>query len=117
VWEELYEMLQEAAPDGQFLWNNKVLVHLYLPEQREPWATVITKRAQSLDLALTGPKGCVTLGRLTGLGRDRELDATRASADIVKLRFRTVEDLHKGDVMALLQEHKAAVLDNGQATA
>ena len=31
VWEELYEMLQELAPDGQFLWNNQVLVHLYLP--------------------------------------------------------------------------------------
>ena len=28
VWEELYEILQEVAPDGQFLWNNQVLVHL-----------------------------------------------------------------------------------------
>jgi excinuclease ABC subunit A len=106
VWEELYEMLQETVPDAQFLWNNKVLVHCYLPGQRDPWATVITKRAESLDLMLTGPKGRVTLGELTGLARDRELDAARDGHDLVRLKFRTVEDLHKGDLLAFLQKHK-----------
>ena len=33
LWEELYEMLQEVVPDGQFLWNNQVLVHLYPARQ------------------------------------------------------------------------------------
>ncbi len=109
VWEELFEMLRETAPDGQFLWNNQVLVHLYLRDQREPWATVNTKRLQSLDLTLTGPKGCATLGRLAGLGRDRELDATRQDRDLVRIKFRTVEDLHHGDLMAFLVEHRDAV--------
>ena len=114
VWEELYEMLLEVVPDGQFLWNNKVLVHLFLPGQREPWATINTKRRQSLDCTLNGPKGCVTLGRLTGLAHDRELDATREDRDLVRLKFRTTEDLHKGDVMQLLIEHRDAVMRNGQ---
>ncbi len=111
VWEELYEMLHELAPDGQFLWNNQILVHLYLAGQRDPWVTINTKRPQSLDLTLTGPKGLVTLGRLAGLARDRELDATREDRDLVRLKFRTVEDLHKGDLLALLQEHRSAVME------
>ena len=114
VWEELYEVLKEVAPDGQFLWNNKVLVHLLLPGQREPWVTIITKRTESLDAHLTGPKGCATLGRLTGLARDRGLDATRPDRDVVQLRFRTVEDLHKGDLVAFLQDHRDAVLKGAE---
>ena len=31
VWEELYQMMQEILPEGNFLWNNKVYVHMYLP--------------------------------------------------------------------------------------
>ena len=30
-----------CAPDGQFLWNNQVLVHLLLKSQREPWITIM----------------------------------------------------------------------------
>ncbi len=110
VWEELYELLQELSPDGQFLWNNQVLVHLYLPGQRDPWVTINTKRPQSLDVTLTGPKGLVTLGRLTGLARDRELDATRDDRDLVRLKFQSVEDLHRGDLRVFFQEHRDAIL-------
>jgi excinuclease ABC subunit A len=108
VWEELYEMLVGVAADGQFLWNNKVLVHLYLKGQRDPWATVVTKRAASLDLILTGPKDGVTLGRLLPLARSRELDNTRPDRDLVKLSFRTLDDLHKGDLLEFLKEHRDA---------
>jgi excinuclease ABC subunit A len=110
VWEELYEILESLAPDGQFLWNNKVLVHLYLKGQRDPWATVITKRTSSLDLVLTGPKDGVTLGRLTSLARERELDSSRADRDLVKLGFRTVADLHRGDLSEFLKEHRDATM-------
>lgn len=110
VWEELHEILREVVPDGQFLWNNKVLVHLLLPNHTEPWATINTKKLDSLHLTLTGPKGCVTLGRLAGLAYDRHLDATRHDRDLVQLTFRSTADLHKGDLVALLEEHKNAVL-------
>ena len=109
AWEELYEMLREAAPEGQFLWNNQVLVHLLLPGWSDPWATVHTKRTASLDLTLTGPKGAATLGRVAGLGREPELDTSRPDRDIVKLKFRTAEDLHQGDLLAFLREHRETV--------
>jgi excinuclease ABC subunit A len=110
VWEELYEMLESLAPGGQFLWNNKVLVHLYLKGQRDPWATVVTKRSSSLDLILTGPKDGVTLGRLLPLAHSRELDSTRPDRDLVKLGFRTLADLHRGDLFEFLKEHRDATL-------
>ncbi len=85
-------------------------MHLYLKGQRDPWATVITKRTSSLDLVLTGPKDGVTLGRLTSLARERELDSSRADRDLVKLGFRTAADLHKGDLSEFLQEHRDATM-------
>lgn len=110
TWEELYEILQQVAPDGQFLWNNQVLVHLLLKSQRDPWITICTKRCESLDMTLIGPKGCVTLGRIAEIGRERELDATAEDRDFIKLRFRTVEDLHRGDLVQFLKEHQACRL-------
>ncbi|MFO7904840.1 MAG: excinuclease ABC subunit UvrA [Pirellulaceae bacterium] len=111
VWEALHSILEQVAPEGQFVWNNKVLVHLHLPGQHEPWATVNTKRPESLDLTLTGPKGCVTMGRLAGFARDRRLDCTRSDRDLVHLTFVTKEDLQNGDLAALLAEHKDAAVN------
>lgn len=34
------------------------------------------------------------LGRFADLGHDRELDESKDDCDVVKLAFRTVEDLH-----------------------
>ena len=114
VWEELYELLQQCAPDGQFLWNNQVLVHLVLKSQREPWITICTKRSESLDMILYGPKGAVTLGRIAEIARERELDATAPDRDLVRLRFRTLEDLHRGDLVKFLEEHKSCRLGGGK---
>ncbi len=103
--EELYEMLCEVAPQGQFLWNNQILVHLFVPDQKEPWATLQTKKAPSLDLNVTGPKGLIALGALQELGMDRDLDAKRPGQDVIRLRFRTAEDLHRGDLPGFLRQH------------
>ena len=80
--EELCELLSTAAPDGQFLWNNQQLVHLFVPAQREPWATIHTKRTQALELVLTGPKGRFGLGRVADLGRERELHTADRDRDV-----------------------------------
>ena len=109
VLEELCERLAALAPEGQFLWNNQQLVHVILPAQREPWATLHTKRLEALDLQLTGPKGRFALGRLADLAAESFLDGSHADFDAVRLRFRTHDDLARGDLAALLAEHKAAV--------
>ncbi len=102
--EELCEALGTAAPNGQFLWNNQQVVHVFVPGQNEPWASLFTKRQAGLDLLLTGPKGRFALGRLTGLAADREFLAG-PQLDVIKLRFIEQEDLERGDLATLLREH------------
>jgi excinuclease ABC subunit A len=116
VLEELCELLSSAAPAGQFLWNNQQLVHMFVPGQREPWASIHTKRLASVDLQLNGPKGRFALGRLTDLGTERNLDATRPDFDFIQISFRAVDDLHRGNLTAFLQEHLATIgSSNGEA--
>jgi excinuclease ABC subunit A len=112
VLEELCELLQQVAPGGQFLWNNQQLVHYMVPHQREPWATIQTKKSHALLLHLTGPKGKFGLGRLLNLGADRDLDDTRPDRDIVRLQFVEEDHLHRGDLDTFLKEHLATI--NGQ---
>jgi excinuclease ABC subunit A len=103
--EELCELLQDTAPGGQFLWNNQQLVH-YVPRgQREPWATIQTKKSHALLLHLAGPKGRFGKGRLLELGVERDLDDTRADRDIVRLHFVEEAHLHRGDLETFLREH------------
>lgn len=109
ILEELFEMLRDAAPDGQFLWNNQQLVHLIVPEQREPWATVLTKKTQSLILHLTGPKGKFTLGGIVSLGVDREVDDSRSDRDVLKFHFLDGEHLHQGDLTGFLRQHRESL--------
>ncbi len=106
VLEDICELLHETAGEGQFLWNNQQVVHLYVKEQKEPWASLWTKRPQGLSLILTGPKGAATLGRVAELGHDRELDATDRDRDVVKIVFRDGEDLHQEELQRFLAEHR-----------
>jgi excinuclease ABC subunit A len=104
--EELVETLGEiAGEEGQFLWNNQQVVHLYLKGQRDPWATINTKRLASVDLSLISPKGTVAFGRVRNLAAERELDGKRGDRDVLILKFKSVDDLHKGDLVAFLKEH------------
>jgi len=109
VLEELIEMLVELAPRGQLLWNNKQVVPLYLPGHREPWAAVQTKKLDAVHLMLMGPKGRFAQGRLANLGYDSCVQGERPDVDILRMKFRTVDDLHRGDFAAFLEEHLAAV--------
>jgi excinuclease ABC subunit A len=112
--EELCERLSETAPDGQFLWNNQQLVHMFVPQQREPWATIHTKRITGLDLTLNGPKGHFALGRITELGVDREFTAG-GQLDSLRLRFVSSDDFDRGDLREFLAEHFASVANGKKA--
>ncbi|MGE0536179.1 MAG: excinuclease ABC subunit UvrA [Pirellulales bacterium] len=107
VLEELCERLAAVAPEGQFLWNNQQVVHLRVPGQDEPWATVHTKRRAAVELTLTGPKGRFALGRIAGLAAARDFDAARRDKDLVKLGFVTLGDLARGNLDEFLREHLA----------
>ncbi|HTM53553.1 MAG TPA: excinuclease ABC subunit UvrA [Pirellulales bacterium] len=104
VLEELCEVIKEVAPRGQFLWNNQQLVHVFVPEQSEPWATIHTKRTHAIELALTGPRGHFALGRIVEMGIEREFQPG-PKRDIVRLRFVTSDHLVKGGFREFVAEH------------
>jgi excinuclease ABC subunit A len=110
--QRLCDLLETAAPDGQFQWQNQQVVHYLLPLRDEPWASLHTKRPEALDLTLIGPKNAIGFGRVTELGWDRQLDASRAERDLIRLRFRDESDLDKGDLVAFLQEHLRVSVGN-----
>jgi excinuclease ABC subunit A len=105
VLEELLEMLDDAEPMGQFLWNNQEVVKRMVPGAREPWATVYTKRLAGVDLVLNGPKGAFQLGGVAELGSERALATERDDRDQVRLRFTSIEELHDGRFEAFLKTH------------
>ncbi|NOY30815.1 MAG: excinuclease ABC subunit A, partial [Planctomycetes bacterium] len=117
VLEELLERLSDAS-DGQLLWNNQQVVHLMVPEQRAPWASVYTKRLAGVDVVLNGPSGAFATGRIAELASQRAISAEDDDRDQVKLRFLAPEDLEQGDLSGFLEEHLEAVRGGtSQATA
>jgi excinuclease ABC subunit A len=117
VLDELLDLLNSAAPGGQFLWNNQLLVHLVPAGHSEPWATVYTKKNAAIELHLRSPKGVFALGRISEMGRSRELDATNARRDVMKFHFRTSDDLHRGGLPEFLAEHVASLDEKAAARA
>ena len=115
VLEEILEILADTVSQGQFLWNNQYRVHLYDQGGRDPWATVLTKRSEDVALHLRGPSGSIALGRLAGLAREQSLDTTASGYDVVKLSFRTLEDVHRGDLTKLLKQHLLASREAAQS--
>jgi excinuclease ABC subunit A len=114
VLERLLDLLSRAAPHGQFLWNNKQVVPVYVPGQKEPWAAVQTKKLDAVYLTLAGPKGRFAQGRITDLGHNPELDAERPDKDLIRLQFRTTGDLKRGNLAGFLQEHLATITGDGR---
>ena len=110
--EKLHRLLEKTSPEGNFVWTNQQVVHLFVPGQKEPWATLHTKRSQALELSITGPTGQFTLGRIARLGNSRRLSA--GSVDTFKFRFSNLEGLQNsdpehGDLGAFLEEHRARI--------
>jgi excinuclease ABC subunit A len=109
VLEELLEMISSVAPKAQMLWNNSQVINILVPQQREPWARIWTKKPAAIEMTLTGPKGDFAMGRIAELGVEPDFDARGAETDVVKLRFISEDDLHRGDLEQFLQEHLQAV--------
>jgi excinuclease ABC subunit A len=106
---ELIELLKKTAPDGNVVWENKQVVPIHVPEQKEAWAAVQTKKLDAVYLHLTGPKGRFALGQITGLGHEPEVDGQRPECDVLSIQFRTLADLRRGDLPGFLKKHLAAV--------
>ena len=109
VLEDLLEQLDHVAEGSQFLWNNQQVVNLMIPEQRDPWAVIYTKRLGGVDLQLNGPSGAFATGRIAELASQRIINTETDNRDQVKLRFVTPADIEQGDLTDFLAEHLEAV--------
>jgi len=103
--EELLELLGEVAPKAEFLWNNKQVVPILVPGRQEPWAAVQTKKLDAVYLHLMAPKGRFTMGQITELGYNPEMDGHRPNLDAILLKFRTTADLTRGNLREFLRKH------------
>ena len=60
-------------------------------------------RRAGLDLVLTGPKNRFALGRIAALGAERELVADRNDKDVVKLKFRSTDEVSASELAEFLK--------------
>ena len=105
VLKELHGLLQETVPEGKFTWDQKQVVHVYLPDRKEPWASIQTKKPSALTLQLSGPKDEFTLGQVADLADDPELVTKSEDKDVVKLSFTDVAQVASRELKSFLRKH------------
>jgi excinuclease ABC subunit A len=104
VLEMLHNVLQEAAPQGQFLWNNKQVVHVFVPEQKEPWVSISTKKTDALWLQISGPQNSLSLGSVVDIVEEPTI-TTVNKRDVLKMSFSDPEQVAVPDFKEFLQKH------------
>ncbi|MGE5195647.1 MAG: excinuclease ABC subunit UvrA, partial [Deltaproteobacteria bacterium] len=105
VLERLADALQRALPAGKVDWTGKQVVYFYRPGTDEPWATVQTKRRGGIDLALFGPAGRFALGRIAGLGSQREIFSAPGKPEQIQIRVDSSHHVLDPDFVRFLKEH------------
>ena len=48
-------------------------------------------------------------GRIAGLGFDAEVNGEKSDMDVLRIKFRSADDLNRGDLAGFLKEHLAAL--------
>ena len=109
VLERLHKLLVDVAPQGEFQWTNKQVVHMTLPQTNKPWASIQTKRADAIHLHLHGPKGRFPLGRVSGLGWQQAVRSDDPNSDVVVLMFNKLDQLTAAELKSFLNEHVESV--------
>jgi excinuclease ABC subunit A len=107
--EELERLFTKLAPEGMWLWNHKQIVHFSIPQQREPWLSVQTKKPGSLWLHLNGPKDSVRLGRISEIATDASITDLGPRREVVHFKIKAVSELKRPALLQFFQEHLAAV--------
>ena len=92
-WKSCASCWPARRPPGQFLWNNKQVVPVYVAAHKEPWAALQTKKTDAVYLHLTGPKGRFALAASPAWDCDPALDGQRPDVDVVRLRLASLEEV------------------------
>ena len=100
VLEALHHLIQEIAPEAQYLWSNKQIVHVHVPPREDPWASFYTKKPDGVWLQLSGSREQVVLGRVADLADEPsvKVDGDRAT---VKMKFSSADQLANPELKEL----------------
>jgi excinuclease ABC subunit A len=109
--DQLCAVLEAAAPECEFDWQQQQVVHVTPPRRSATWASIHTKRATSIDLVLSGPAGRFAQGQITDLGHEPQHQSGSNGRDQIRIRFRSAEDLDRGDLGKFLRQHYAARIE------
>ena len=107
-WKNCGNAVGSGAGQAQALWNHSQVVNLLVPGQREPWARV-DQTAGGRGTVAGWSKGQIRFGTNCRLCEEPEFEAGRSDIDVMKMRFVTTDDLHRGDLAGFLKEHASAI--------
>lgn len=114
--EELFATLEAiAGPGGEFQWDNKQLVHLFIDGHKPAWASVKTKNPELIRLHLRGEPGRFPMGAVTGLGSAVSVDPHRG-VDVVSIDIQHAKHLEQPAFTQFLSEHFAAFQEHRLTT-
>jgi excinuclease ABC subunit A len=92
-------------PQAEIDWSNKQVVYFRRKNSEAVWAAVHTKRRHGVDLSLYNESGRVALGRITELGREREISTTGNGRDQISIRFDNAEQVVTQSLASFVKEH------------
>ena len=101
--ERLEALINEAAPDVTWNWDNQQFVSASLNGNGEVFAELFTKRPGGADLVLPIEPGLVPLGRIATLGSEREVTPTRRG-EAVRIRFTEANEIDEAAMHKLLAD-------------
>ena len=102
--EKLSEVLEQVFAQDTVDWSNKQVVYFMAPGGSSPRIELYTKRREGIDLVLLNEPGKVALGRIAGLGRERDITTHRSGQEAIKFRFRDEKEVRSSDLSEFLQE-------------
>ncbi len=103
--DRLFDLLQSAVPQAEIEWGNKQVVYFRRKNSDAVWAAVHTKRRHGVDLSLYNEAGRVALGRITELGREREISTSGNGRDQISIRFDKPEQIVSQSLAVFVREH------------
>ena len=103
VLEALEQTLALAGPGSEFKWSDEKIVHVLLPDQKQPWASIETKQSDGLWLNIPVPNGEVAADSVAGLADEADV-TSEDDSDVVRLSFSKVNQANGEDLKEFLSK-------------
>ncbi len=108
---KMLEVARESVPGVEIKWDTRDAITLRPAGAGRAWSRWKTKQAYGLDCLFAGKKGQFNLARLEPFGFHREVLTDKPAHDVIRLVFRTEEELRPAELKKLLAEHAAGFLE------